>query len=192
MKTITVGRDQISVDVPAGVTLPDLSGRDWMDDADETHQQPNGVESVYEYGLDGGLALYIHTDQGCPVSADIRPAGDIAAYLADCERGDLDAAEWLASWGHNGLSALTEADADRTEPCRVWCEPQYYAGTCGAPAPGYVRDEAGEIREWPTAADAQDYVDEYYNAPSGYDGIRACNVLSHGQAAADELTIVEA
>jgi len=89
---------------------------------------------------------------------------------------------------------IVEADDDYTGPCRIWVEPNYLPGTCGAPKSGWVcvDDDGGDIKVFDTRAAAQDYVEEYYNAPSCYTSIKACNVFSHGQYAADTLTIVEA
>jgi len=84
------------------------------------------------------------------------------------------------------------ADEGYQGPCRVWREPNYHIGTYGAPTPHFATDESRDIIEFATRAEAEDYVYDYYNAPSQYDGIPACNVLSHGQAGADGLVIVRA
>lgn len=50
----------------------------------------------------------------------------------------------------------------------------------------------GDVLVFDSVDEARKYVGAYYHEPSGYDGVPACNVLVHGQAAADTLTIVEA
>ena len=167
--------------------LPDLSAEDWRQSAAECWE--GGVDALYRWPL-AGAALYIYVDQGMPVGAEITTAS-AESYVLGLDHG-CDDAEMLAGWGLDGLSVLAEASAEHTGPCRVWREPQYYQGTCDAPAPGYARDDDGEIIEWDSYAEAAEYVREYYEAPSGYDGIPACNVLAHGQSGPDTLTIVEA
>jgi len=175
-------------------SLPDLSGDDWRDQADEALD--NGIETCYRYALTDGLNLYIDVEQGDIVGVQVS-AEPMLAHMREWWHamacGDAEEAEWLAVLGFSGLDVLETADEDYNGPCRVWHEPCYYQGTCNAPPDHFARVEGtDDIREFVTREAAQSYVDEYYNAPSKYDGIPACNVLSHGQAGADKLTIVKA
>ena len=165
------------------------AGADWRETADESAD--NGIDSLYLWRLADRLYLIIYCEQGRPVNANLSD-DDLADYVcAYCADGCRES-EALASWGLDGLAAETEAAEDYDGECAIWCEPHYYEGTCGAPQAGFVRDDKSlDIRVFPRVAEAQAYVDEYYSAPSGYDGIRECNVLSHGQFGADTLTIVE-
>ena len=175
-------------------SLPDLSGDDWRDLADD--RQSNGLESCYRYALADGLSLYIDVDQGDITAVQVS-AEPMLAHMREWWHavacGEVEEAEWLVEWGMGGLAVLDVAGEDYNGPCRVWHEPCYYQGTCNAPREHFAREDGtDDIRDFATRAEAQSYVDEYYNAPSKYDGIPACNVLSHGQAGADTLTIVKA
>ncbi len=75
-------------------------------------------------------------------------------------------------------------------PCRIWREPQYYEGTCNAPAEGWLLDDDGRPREYDSVTEAQAARAAYYEPSTAYEGVRDCNVLSHGQYAADKLTVV--
>lgn len=114
--------------------------------------------------------------------------------------GDSDPDEFLVSFGLD--PHWEEAEEGYEGECKVWHKPNYYPGTCNAPQPGYARfpfgewgernENEGEIIVFDTYAAAKEYVDNYYDEPSTYKGIPACNVLSHGQAGPDNLTIVKA
>lgn len=169
-----------------------LPNADEMGSAYETY-------AVYRWSLPDGRSLFIDWAHGGVVSGGVDD-GDIRGRLRGWNHDDVpEEAEWMAAWGYGGLAYLEKADEAFEGPCRVWCEPNYYVGTYAAPLPHFVRaDEADEgcfdesIREFSTYAEASEYVDEYYNAPSAYDGIAACSVLAHGQAGPDSLTIVKA
>jgi len=190
--------------LPEGESLPtlptdDLAGEIYGLGESCTDQWTNGMYDVYRWTLtdnDHPVYLYVDTEQGDVTSAELSRER-IADHLANWEyEGEL--AEWLAQWDINGLSALhvIEEDDEYDGPCRVWHQSHYHDGY-GTPSPaGFARqdDEFGEgdILEFASRAEAQAYVDEYYNEPSGYDGVAACNVLSHNQYACDTLTIVQA
>lgn len=189
-QTINVGsQSAILYDDLTDLDLPDLSS---IEDRAELIEDfaaewwGDGMYDVYRLSVGKNRWLYLFYDDGCLVSATIEDSG-IEEFLRSCEWGDADVDEILAGFG---LCDVQEASDDYTGPCRVWCQPNYYPGTYGAPQAGWVRDEDGHILEFASREDAEKYVDDYYTAPSGYDGIRACNVLSHGQAGADTLTIV--
>lgn len=184
--------------------LPDLDTSDYRDLATTCYS--NDVQSAYAYNLASGVTLWIDTDPGYIENVEVS-ADDIYAHL----RGyDLDSAwdeggyaEFFASWCLDGLQALTVAAEDYDGPCRVWSAPNYYQGTYNAPTAQFVRasylhegDSAyqgtDEIVELASYVEAAAYVHNYYNEPSRYDGIPQCNVMAHGQAGSDTLTIVQA
>jgi hypothetical protein len=193
-----------SVAEAAGVILPDLDTSDWRDGADESAQSHS--DSWYAYHLPGSLQLEIDVVQGYPEYAHIEERRDAETALhewwsncSDGQAADVPLAEWLVQWDYTdpvamGLLAVAQPGAERV---RIWREPHYYSGTCDAPSAGYDRvtlddgQPTDEIWEG-TYTEAQAYVEEYMSAPSGYDGIPARNVLSHGQASSDTLTIVVA
>lgn len=193
MSTINIDGQEKDIDVEnnidlTGLTLPDLSESDWRYGADDCFE--SGNSNVYQWNLSEIVRLYVDVDQGYVVGV-VATKETIGQHLLDWDY-DCDTAEWLSSWGLDGAEILSPADADFQGACRVWVEPNYYQGTYGAPVAGFARDEQGNILEFENGSKAAAYVSEYYNAPSGYDGIPACNVLSHGQAGADSLKIVQA
>lgn len=185
--TIRIGNRNIDLHERVD-NLPDLACEHWHESA--TGAWENGSHGVYQWDLGGGQYLYVDTDQGIPQSAGVSQ-DDIDDHLLSWSYDDQDAAEWLAAWSLDGLSQLDEVDDTHDGPCRIWCEPCYYSGTYNAPTPGYVRDDAGAIAEFDTYADAAEYVDAYYNTSTQYDGVPDCNIMSHGQAGPDSLTIVK-
>lgn len=182
-------------DIPEGSALPDLSKEDWRESADESHD--NEVQAVHSWKI-GELWLHIFTDQGYPESAIIE-AGEHVRYLAEvCDNiaadADADRAEIMAGFGIDFPNAiLKEASEDYDGECRVWHIPNYYPGHNNPPLPSFAREGDGdEITTFASYAEAKAYVEFYFNEESAYDGIAQCNVLSHGQAGADSLKIVEA
>lgn len=150
-------------------------------------------DHCYEYRVDDKRSVYVYVGPGSIYDVEIAQPG-LENYIhetMDLYDGE-DNAQHMQHWGYDGLDYLDKAEPGFDGPCRVWRKPNYYQGTCGAPQPDYARDEQYIIREFDGYAAAAAYVNEYYSAPSGYDGIPECNVLAHGQAGADTLTIVEA
>jgi len=188
--------------IPADLQLR-LAEYDWWDAAEEEYS--NDIQALRRYPLSGGESLLIWSDQGYPEGVEItdKPMLEHLAEYATCADREQPAepaevmAEFDVPFADNPF--LQEASKDWPGECRVWHIPHYYAGTWNAPGEAFaqVADDDPEqgtdarIREFDTFADAQAYCDRYYSEPSGYDGIPACNVLSHGQAAADTLKIVE-
>lgn len=118
-----------------------------------------------------------------------RNIGSVYNAISEWDCDDLD--ECAAEWGI--APEIEAADESHEGRCKIWVEPQYYAGTINPPTAHYLRDGDewdSPIRIFDTYADAEAWVDAYNSEPSAYDGIRECNVLSYGQAAADQLTIV--
>jgi len=160
---------------------PDLSNPDdtWS----------NGVANIYRWTLVDGQYLYIDCSHGTdPDNATIGTDG-IETHLMDWDH-DCDDTEWIAEWGVEPELAM--AAKDFPGECRVWHSPHYYQGTCNVPQSRWARGEDGQIMEFANYAAAATYVHNYYHAPSAYDGISACSVLSYGQASPDTLTICEA
>jgi hypothetical protein len=183
-------------EAPDTIALPNLSGEDWRKTADESHD--NGVVAVHSWKI-GDLWLHIYTDQGSPQSASLE-AADHLEYLAEqCQYIAVDVnrdrAEIMAGFHIDFPEAfLSEAKPDWKGECRVWHMPNYYSGHNNPPLPHFARegDDPKQITTFANYADAKAYVENYFNEESAYDGIAACNVLSHGQAGADSLKIVEA
>ncbi len=175
----------------ASTPLPEL-GEDWPYEADD--HASNDRDDIYIWHLAGDAQLEVTVMEGVPDWAEVGPRRDIADILREWDIPDDCASlgEWLSRWGLDGLQAETPVEEGYEGPCAVWCEPNYYEGTYGAPTAGRARDDHGDPLEFPSYAEAAAYVANYYNEPSPYDGIRACDVLAHGQYAADTLTIVAA
>ena len=196
-QTIDVGGRMVNLsvdsDLPAGLALPDLSDEMWRYRATETHD--NDVDGIHSWKI-GKLWLHIYTDQGYPESAEISDQ-DHMAYLAEicddmAQWVDQDRSEVMAGFDIDFPTFLTEAAAEFDGECRVWHMPNYYSGHYNRPMPAFARDDNDQIITFANRAAAEQYVSDYYSEPSCYDGIPACNVLSHGQAASDDLKIVEA
>ena len=161
----------------------------WYGTADECAD--NGMDSLYLWRVADRCNLVIWCEQGHPVDASLGKK-DLPQYVRTYLASDgLRESEALASYGFDGLAAETIAAEDYEGECAIWCEPTYYPGTCNAPQAGFVRESEDKVCVFATRAEAKAYVDKYYTAPSAYNGILECNVLEHGQAGADALTIVE-
>jgi len=179
---------------PTDVMLPDLDDTLWRENATDCYS--NGQSDIYRYDLGNDLALSIDVDCGEIMSLEVSTTS-IEDLLAQWDHpGRLS--EWLSEWDLDGLMAEQVVDETYDGECLVWRAPQYYHGTYGAPKPGIDRVEDADGQDtngllvFADYAAARAYVDDYYNAPSYYDGIPACNVLSHGQAGPDTLTIIAA
>lgn len=195
---------QIETEVLAAATAAGIDLDDYVDDAwaNATESADNGYESAHRIQLPDGHNIYIDVTNagienvvlgGTALVADTTLEEYVATW--DLPTGtDMHRATFMAAWGYDGLGYLQAAPADYDGPCWIWRQPNYYEGTINAPQPGLLTDDDpyGTPREFSTRADAQAWVDQYHNAPSAYDGIKQCHVLSHGQAGPDVLTIVQA
>ena len=196
-QTIDVGGRILNLsvysDLPAGLALPDLSGENWRYRATETHD--NDVRAVHSWKI-GELWLHIYTDEGWPKSAEIGTQNHIEFLAEICDNMaqwvDQDRSEIMAGFDIDFPTFLTEVAADFEGECRVWHMPNYYTGHYNRPMPAFSRDDNDQIITFENLAAAQKYCRDYYSEPSCYDGFPQCNVLSHGQAASDDLRIVEA
>lgn len=188
--TIEIGNKTLEVyGATPEMILPEIDDDMILDNADEIAS--NGIDDFAIYYLDDDThQLEIYLDQGYPTNAEINIRRTMRDVVLDCCY-DIDRPEWLAAWELD--PELTEADENSTASnFRIWDAPNYYEGTNNAPQAGWWKDEeTNEPMDFETYAEAKKIVDEYYNADSNYDGIPQCNVLSHGQAGADTLTIVE-
>ena len=188
--TIEIGNKTLEVyGATPEMILPEIEDDMILDNADETAS--NGIDDFAVYYLDDDThQLEIYFEQGYASYATIEIRRPIVDVILDCEY-DIDRPEWLSAWGQD--PDLTETDENSTAlNFRIWDTPNYYQSNINSPQPGWWRDEeTNEPMEFDSYAGAKEVVDEYYGAPSAYDGIPQCNVLSHGQAGADTLTIVE-
>ena len=178
-------------EIPASV-LEALASDDWRMEVEAlpgAEHASNEIDSLHRIPLAGNDALVVYCEQGVPISVEIID-GTMEASVLDLDH-DIPDEELLVEWGLT--PDIAAAKPESNGPFRVWRQPNYYSGTCGAPLARFDRhDETDEIMEWDTHAEAQAYVDAYYTEPSVYDGIPQCNVLSHGQASSDTLTITTA
>ena len=183
-----------------GEALPDLNHRGWRYEADKCEASYNSA--WYAYHLDDGKQLEISVAEGYPEDAGIEPIRSGLEALKQWwwdQTPPCDLEEWLVEWGYTDpvtAGIVKKATPDYDGVCRIWREPQYQSSCYDPPLAGYVRheDPSGEKTDeiWEgTYAEAEAYVNDYYDAPSGYDGIKACNVLAHGQISADRLMIIK-
>jgi hypothetical protein len=175
-----------------GVDLTELRPYDYASRA--SAHATNGSDSVYRFDLPDGRFVFLDCPQGTPETVFVAPVGEdsIEVYVREfCYQDYVALSEYMVEWGFDGLDYEDEAGPDYAGRCRIWSEPHYYAGTCGAPSPGYAKDDDGRVLQFQTYAKAKAYVDNYYNAENAYDGVKDCNVLAHGQSAADTLTIIK-
>jgi len=212
--TITIDGNEISIyndtdkpvaveDIPSVITSPDYDGQIY-DASDECWS--NGPDGLYLYRMDDGRNLYVDVVQviDCITITDDSPIGHLRDWYANISDDD-DEDEWLSEWDLAADDHLVAVPDDYDGPCRVWHAPCYYSTHNNRPTGYWARDDdvtppdneyvdpkLSPIHVFVNRADAQDYINDYYTAPSGYDGIPACNVLSHGQAGSDTLIIVAA
>jgi len=184
-------------DLPACIIAPEYDGQCYSM-ADDCWS--DGLYSLYQYRLADGRYLYLDQDE-IPMCLTISTDTPLS-HLQDWDCGDADPDEWLSEWGFAASDILVAVADDYDGPCRVWHDPCYYSGHNNAPAGTWATDDSvsppedrypdGDslIHVFASRAEAEAYVDRYKHEPSGYDGILACNVLSHGQYASDTLTIV--
>lgn len=182
-----VAESYLDRDVPASLDV---------DNADDVRGAEHAMLPEVYWFSGPRLAVAWYPDTG---ACDLYDAQDLESGVRQmAEDVAINADGWImpevfAAYGYDPVRAgiLTAAPEDYAGECAIWDVPQYYAGTYNAPQPAFWRsDDPDTVQVYPTRAKAQSAVDDYYNAPSGYDGIRACNVLSHGQAGADVLTVV--
>lgn len=167
---------------------------DDLRDRDPEHIWDAGVYACRGYDLGGGWTLYIDTNQGMVMYVQVSkdPIEEIVRdWWCNETDGSNMLAEWLSQGGLDGLATLTEATEEHEGECLVWRAYHYYPGTYNTPQDGFDRDESDELRTFKTFAEAKKYVDAY-DEESGYNGIKECMVMSHGQAGPDTLTIVDA
>lgn len=138
----------------------------------------DGSTTVRAYAV-GGFTVFLESgEMSCGLH--LYPADtSIETLLREFERGDLDMAQHLASWGYDGTPDKAAADATDV---RVWCEPCYYAGSLGAPIGHYVFDEQHDEIVFDTVEQAQAWID------CAEDGVY---VLHNGEAGRPTYTICQ-
>ena len=142
--------------------------------------ESNGSSQVQRYNLDG---CTVFIESGENDGLHIYPANtSIREFILEWDMGDLETSEFLSSWGFDG--SPEEADETATD-VRIWCEPDYYAGTLGAPIGHFACDINTYDRDaliFPTVAEAQAWID------AQEEGIYC---TSHGEAGRPAYTICE-
>lgn len=178
--TALAGTPETDTDFASGILVSaDKASFDTADDLPEPDESAtDGACRVKAYRL-ADCAVFVTS--GDVDGLDIYPADtSIKSLLRDWDTGDLSMAEHLASWGFDGTpDAANESATD----VRIWCEPNYYVGTLGAPIGHYVYEEDTYDRDplvFATVADAQAWIDR---AESG------TYYLSHGEAGRPAYTI---
>lgn len=146
--------------------IEELSDEKWDD---------NCGNEIYRFG-----ETFLHFDGSNNMHA--AKADGIADYLGGWDWDAYGSREdLLASFGVD--PQVAEAPADHPGECRIWVEPKYYAGTLGAPTPGFLRDGRGDITLFDTRAEAEAWVASQ-NEGRYY--------LAHGEYARPEYTIATA
>ena len=177
--TVLEGTPETDFDFAAGVVVrADQKSFEAVDlpQADDT--ESNGSSTVRAYTLD---AVTVFIESGENDGLHIYPkSSSIHDFLLGCDFGDLEACEFFAEWGFDGTP--DEADESATD-VRIWCEPNYYAGTLGAPGGHFVTEDDGfTARTFAAHSDAQEWIAEQE------DGIY---YTSHGEAGRPAYTICD-
>ena len=182
--TVLAGTPETDEDYASGIVVTDAAGQKFTatDLPTANEEATDGSITVKSYDLDG---VTVFVEIGGPQDGlHIFPAGaKIVVLISEFERGDLSMAEHLASWGFDGTP--DEVTDETATDVRIWCEPNYYAGTLGAPIGHYVCDEDTYDRDafvFATYADAQEWID------AEEDGIYC---TAHGEAGRPTYTICE-
>jgi hypothetical protein len=137
----------------------------------------DGQTVVYEYNLPSGPVVFI-VKSGYESELLFADEGtSIKEIVSEFDTGMLEFSEHLAAWGFDGTPA--EAADDETN-VRVWIEPNYYAGTIGAPLGHYACDEGHEQLVFDTTAAARAWIEEQESG---------VYMLSHGEAGRPDYTI---
>jgi len=153
--------------------------------ADDT--ETNGISTVQSYKLDG-CTIFIESGENDGLHI-YPPNTSIARFVGEWDTGDIDLPEFLAEWG---FDATPDKAQEGVTDVRIWCEPNYYAGTSGAPVGHYVdateidssngRHNSGEHAKFATIEDAQAWID------AQEEGIYC---TAHGEAGWPSYTICE-
>lgn len=139
----------------------------------------NGYSQVQRYALEG---CTVFVESGENDGLHIYPVNtSIHTMLLDWDFGDLETCEFMAEWG---FDATPDEASETATDVRIWCEPNYYAGTFGAPVGHFVTDgeKWDDARVFATYAEAQEWID------AEEDGAYH---TSHGEAGRPAYTICE-
>jgi len=168
---VVTGKDSFSVDHR---TL------EKSDDAES-----NGSSQVQRYNLEG-CTVFIESGENDGLHI-YPPNTSIVDFVSEWDTGYIDLPEFLAEWG---FDATPDEAPEGATDVRIWCEPNYYAGTLGAPVGHYVDQteidssnglyNSGEHARFATIEDAQAWID------AEEDGIYC---TAHGEAGRPAYTI---
>lgn len=137
----------------------------------------NGSSSVRMYQLEGATVFIESGDNdGLGIYP---PEASLRDYFDDWDFGDVERAIGMAEFGFDDEAEVAD-EADQN--VRVWVQPNYYAGTLGAPTAHFARDEDYDDLVFDTVADAQAWIDEKDS------GIYC---TAHGEAGRPAYTIVK-
>lgn len=159
--TVLEGTPETEDEYASGIVVADVEAQKFtatdLPTADDT--ATDGATTVQRYDLDG-VTVFVETGD-YQDGLHIYPSGTTTQMLiSDFEIGDLSMAEHLASWGFDGTP--DEVTDESATDVRIWCEPNYYAGTLGAPIGHYVCNKDTYDRDplvFATYADAQKWID---------------------------------
>lgn len=133
---------------------------------------------------DTDITIYFDGEGGEIMSITASRDG-LRSHLLDWDYDGVPTATWLADWEIDE-DGPEEVDEDYGGECAVWVQPHYYAGTCNAPRPDYMRDDEGEYRVFASREEAQSTLDAMDAA------VGDLYRLGHGEYAPPEYKIVEA
>lgn len=116
----------------------------------------NGSSAVHKYDIQGATVIIESGENdGLFILAPNTSIRQFLLWYWQCD--DCERCEMMASFGFD--YEFTEAEPGDTD-VRVWCVPNYYAGTWDAPKAGYVRDDDGEQLVFGNYTDAQAWIDQ--------------------------------
>lgn len=120
----------------------------WEDAESSITDQANKVYK-FKVTLDGtpeGKPIFLFVwDTECEPLIDLLDQDqDWSEYLRSADCGDLEFSEYLETYGLHAEAIQeldqVEDDEDETQPCRVWVSYNYYAGSLGRPADGFLTE----------------------------------------------------
>ncbi len=175
--TVLAGTPEDDDNYANGVVVTDRKTFTATDLPEADDECSNGSSTLRLYQLDG-IAAIIESGDNDGLHL-VPPGTTLRAFLLDgWYFGDgVETATGMAEFGFD--DEIEEASEDDTD-VRVWVQPNYYAGTLGAPNAHYARDEDYEPLTFATVAEAQAWIDEQE------DGVY---VTAHGEAGRPAYTI---
>lgn len=178
--TSLAGTPETESDYGSGIVVAADGKTFAMHDLVESNERvSNGSSTVDVYQLDN---CTVFVENGDNDGLHIYPANTLVKeFIAEWEHNESSHAEFMAEWGYtDGMEEATAGDKN----VAIWCVPNYYAGTLGAPIAHFVRDEvSGDVLVFDTTDDAQAWIDEVESE---------VYVLAHGEAGRPEYVIARA